>query len=257
MYIMRFVVFISLVLLMHACSTAPDKRAQVDQGPNQGPTAQQMFVAAEKAMADGEYKMAIEKFDALNAQYPYGEYAEQAQLDIIYAYYQNGDYALAGSAAQHYIHLYPRARHVEYAYYMVGVANFELQRGTILKYLPLDNSQRDTTSSMQAYNDFVNFTKAFPNSPYVADAKQRMIYLRNLFALKELRIANYYYEHRVYLAAANRASYLIKNFKQAPQAEEALVLLVKANQKLGLKKAARDALMVLKENYPETYRRLR
>src|SRR5205823_7319863 len=98
---------------------------------------------------------------------------------------------------------------------------------------------------MQAFYYFCNFADAFPHSPYVADAKQRMIYLRNLFALKELRIANYYFERGSYVAAANRASYLIKNFQQAPQAEDALVILVKANRKLGLKKSARDALMVL------------
>src|SRR3546814_14087131 len=91
-----------------------------------------------------------------------------------YLYYQNGDYALASAAATHYIHLYPRALHVDHAYYMVGVANFEMQRGTVLKYLPLDNALRDTTSSMQAYNDFVNFIHTFQNSPYVRSEVSRV-----------------------------------------------------------------------------------
>lgn len=215
-----------------------------------------LFVTGEKALANGKYDVAIERFEAINTQYPYGDYAQQAQVDLIFAYYKSQDYASAAAAADHFIHLYPRARKIDYVYYMQGVANFEEQRNTFMRYLPLDASLRDVSISMTAYNNFVTFINGFPHSPYVADAKQRMVALRNMFAQKELAVANYYFERKAYVAAANRASHIVKTYQQSPQVEQALVMMVKANRLLGMKKAANDALLVLKANYPASYKSL-
>lgn len=250
MNIARLVAILLTFILLSACSTSSNLEGRSDQPY----TAKQLFVTGEQALARGDYSTAIKQFDAINAQYPYGKYAQQAQLDIIYAHYESDDFVSAAVAAEHFIHLYPRAKHVDYAYYMLGVANFEQQRGFLTKFLPMDNSLRDTGASIEAYNNFKTLISYFPRSSYVADAKQRMIYLRNLFAQKELHAANYYYERGSFVAAANRASFIVQTYPQAPQVEQALVLLVNANRHLRLQKPANDALLVLKANYPESYK---
>lgn len=247
----RFVLLFLVVGLLSACSTFSGKKngdAQVSE--------RELYVTGERALADQKYDVAIEKFEAINTQYPYGDFTQQAQTDLIYAYYKSGDYTSAAAAADHFIHLYPRASKIDYVYYMQGVANFEEQKNSFTRYLPVDSALRDVSISMTAYNNFVAFIIAYPRSQYVADAKERLVYLRNMFAGKELAVANYYFERKQYVAAANRASHIVKTYQQSPQVEQALVMMVKANRLLGMKKAAADALLVLKTNFPASYKQL-
>lgn len=248
MKISRLVFVICLVLGLSACSSTPKN----DNELYSGVPAKQLFKAGEEAMANQDYDFAVKQFESLDAQYPFSKYSQQAQLDVIYAYYKSGDRASAVAAADRYIRLYPRSKHVDYAYYIKGVANFYQDRGIFTKFLPIDQSWRDPGTSLNAYDDFATLIRRFPDSPYVVDARQRMIYLRNMFAQRELHIGNYYYKRRAYVAAANRATYLLNNYHQAPQAEKALVLLIKADRKLGLKKPAADALATLRMNYPNS-----
>jgi len=220
-----------------------------DNGPYKGMTAKQLFVTAQDAMAKNEYASAAKRYEALDSMYPFSDYAERAQKDLIFAYYQNEDYPSSAATAERFIHLYPRAKDVDYAYYMKGLANFQQTRGTFAKVLPLDESWRDPGTQSQAYADFSVFVQRFPNSRYKANALQRMIYLRNMFAQRELNTSNYYFERKMYVAAAERASYLVKNYPQAPSAQPALVLLYKANMAMGLKKAAAEALAVYQATY--------
>ena len=217
-----------------------------------GYSAKQLFDYAESALAKSNYSDAIKRFEALDANYPFSKYAEQAQIDMVYAYYKNEDYASAAASADRYIHLYPRSQHTDYAYYIKGMSNFRQKRGAFATFLPLDESWRDPGTQKQAYDDFATLLKRFPKSAYVADARQRMVYLRNQLAKKEINIANFYMKRKMYVAASNRASYVIKNFSQADQTEAALELLYRANKALGLNDAAKDARTVLKASYPHS-----
>jgi outer membrane protein assembly factor BamD len=215
-------------------------------------TAKQIFDEAETALVDEDYSKAIRYYEALDAMYPFSEYSQQGMLDSIYAYYKNDDTALAAATADRYIHLYPRSPNVDYAYYMKGLADFEQPRGTLAKVLPLDASYRDPGTQLQAYTDFSVLVSRYPNSRYAPDARQRMVYLRNMFAQSELNVAEFYMQRKMYVAAANRSSYIVENYPQAPQSEKALVILIKADRALHLDQAADDALNVLKASYPQS-----
>jgi len=181
--------------------------------------------------------------------YPFSNYAEKAQSQLIYAYYENEEYPSAAATAERFIHLYPRAKDVDYAYYMKGLANFQQSRGTFAKWLPLDESYRDPGTQSIAYSDFATLIQRFPKSRYKANALQRMIYLRNMFAQRELNAAEYFMSKKMYVAAKGRADYLVKNYPQAPSKQKALVVMRDASLALGLKDAAHDAEKVYKATY--------
>lgn len=220
-----------------------------DNNPYQGMSAKQLFTLGEKEISQGEYTAASKHLEAMDTMYPFSDYAERAQLDLIYTYYKKEDYASSAATSERFIHLYPRSSRVDYAYYMKGLANFQQSRGTFANVLPLDESWRDTGTITQSYNDFTLLVQRFPNSRYKANAMQRLIYIRNLFAQRELNTSNYYFERKMYVAAVERAGYVVKNYPQSPSAEPALIIMYKANQALGLQQAANDALTVYKATY--------
>lgn len=240
----KFILIAGLLLTLIGCS-----KDQEETNPFQGVSAKQLYADAQKAMAKEQYTAAIKRLEALETLYPFNDYAEQAEIDLIYAYYKKGEYAATAATAEQFIHLYPRAKRVEYAYYMKGLANFQQTRGTMANVLPLDESWRDPGTQSQAYSDFATLVQKFPDGRYKANALQRMIYLRNLFAQHELNAAQYYFVRKMYVASRERASYLINTYPQAPSVKKALVLLYKANMAMGLKKAAQDALTVYQSTY--------
>ncbi len=220
-----------------------------DDNPYQGVSAKQLYADAQKQMSKEQYSAAIKRLEALDTMYPFNDYAEQAQIDLIYAYYKKEDYPSTAATAERFIHLYPRAKRVDYAYYMKALANFQQTRGALANMFPSDDSWRDPGTQSQAYSDFATLVQKFPDSRYKANSLQRMIYLRNMFAARELNTAQYYYERKMYVAAAERAGYLIKTYPQAISAQSALAILYHANQALGLKKAAADAQVVYRATY--------
>lgn len=222
-----------------------------DLGPFKGMTAKQLFTESKQALDKEQYSNAIKRLEAMETMYPFSKYAEQAELNLIYAYYQKEDYASCAASAERFIHLYPRATDVDYAYYMKGLANFQQPRGGLANILPMDESWRDPGTQSVAYSDFATLIEKFPKSKYKANALQRMIYLRNMFAQRELNAANDYFERKMYVAANERAGYLVKTYPQAPSAKEALAIIYRANLKLGLAKAAQDALTVYQATYHE------
>lgn len=246
---MQTLLLISFIFSLTACTPWWSRNADDDNGPYKGMSAKQLFTESQQAMAKEQYESAAKRLEALESMYPFNDYAEKAQMDLIYAYYMKGDYPSSAATAERFIHLYPRAKHVDYAYYMKGLANFQQTRGTMSTVVPLDESWRDPGTQSQAYSDFATLIQKFPDSRYKANALQRMIYLRNMFANRELNTAKYYYVRKMYVAAAERASFLVENYPQAPSAQQALVILYKANMALGLTKAAGDALAVYQATY--------
>lgn len=243
----KYLIIVLLGFLLAGCGTLPTP-SQVYRGQS----AEQIYHAGEAALAKDNYADAVQAFEALDSLYPFSAYVQPAQLDMIYAYYKNNDNASAGAAAERYIRLYPRSADVDYAYYLKGLSNYDVDRGWLQHYLPADPALREPATLRQAYQDFNELVRLFPHSKYAPDARQRMIYLRNMFGRYELRVAQYYFERKAYVAAINRANYVLSHYQSTPSTQGALVLLVKANRLLGLQHAADNALRTLKLNYPRS-----
>ena len=238
-----------LLILLSALSGCASTSTTMDV-PNtyRGQTAKQLFISAESALAKGDYHTATERFDALEILYPFGKYSERAHLSIIYAYYKSGDMPAAITAADRYIRLYPASRHIDYAYYIKGVANFEQDRGTLQRYIRTDLAERDPGTSRQAFEDFSQLIRLYPESEYVPDARQRMIYIRNLLARYEMHVGRYYYCRGAYVAAINRASNVLQHYRRSPSTLDALDLMAKSYGKLGLQDQANETLRIFYAN---------
>lgn len=245
--LIRYFVF-ACFLFMVGCKSWWNSDA--DNNPYKNMTEKQLYAEANSALQKKQYATAAKRYEAMESMFPFSNYAEQVELNLIYAYYKNEDYGAAAASAERFTHLYPRAKHVDYAYYMKGLADFQQPRGTFAAVFPMDESWRDPGSSVQAYSDFASLVQKFPDSRYTPDAMQRMIYLRNMFAQRELNTANYYYERKMYVAAIDRASGLVKNYPQAPSVKPALKIMYHANRALGLDSAAADAYKVYQATYP-------
>jgi len=237
---------ILLVLLTAGCGLLPE---QIDETKDW--SANKFYSEAKAALTEGDYETAIKHFETLQARYPYGRYAQQAQMEIVYAYYKYDEPESAIAAADRFIRLHPRHPHVDYVYYLKGLVNFERERGLIDRYLPQDPTQRDPGAARQSFLDFSELVRQFPDSKYAADAVQRMRYLRNNLAQYEVNVADYYMRRGAYVAAANRAKYVVENYPRTPANASALGIMAKAYKILKLEDLSDDALRVLKLNYPD------
>lgn len=213
-------------------------------------SAQRLYRAAKESLQNGDYETAIDYYEKLESRYPFGRLAEQAQLDVAYAYYKADEPASAVAAAERFIKLHPSHPNVDYAYYLKGLANFDQGKNLIDRIVKLDESARDTGAATQAFADFRDLTERFPSSRYAKDARQRMLYLKNMLAAHEIHVARYYVKREAYVAAANRARYVVENYPTTPSVPEALAIMVKAYRLLKLDDLADDALRVLRLNYP-------
>jgi outer membrane protein assembly factor BamD len=241
---LTFFLLLALILAASGCSLLPDK---IDETKNW--SASQLYTAAREQLKDHNYEKAIDYFEKLEARYPFGRYAQQAQLEIAYAYYKYDEPDQAIATADRFIKVYPRHPNVDYAWYLKGLTNFNRGKTIIDKLLPQDPSEHDTVTMRQAYDDFHQLTELYPNSIYAKDAGQRMVYLRNNLAGYEMHVADYYMRRKAYVAAANRAKYVIENYERTPSVPDALVVMVRAYRKLGETDLANDALKVLRLNF--------
>lgn len=230
-------------LLLSACAWMDTQKDET-----QGWSAQKIYTEASGAMKESDYQKAIKYYEILEARYPFGKYATQTQLDVAYAYYKYEEPESALAAADRFIKLYPKHPNVDYAYYLKGLVNYNRTLGFFDRYLPTDQSQRDAGANLESFKDFEKLLQEFPQSPYSADARQRMIYLRNNMALHEIHIATYYMKRGAYLAAVNRAKYVIENFQRTTAVNDALEILIVGYTELGLPKLAEDARRVLDLN---------
>jgi outer membrane protein assembly factor BamD len=217
-----------------------------------GWSAQRLYGEAKDAMADKSWEKAIKYFEKLEARYPYGRFAQQAQLEVAYAYWKDGERASAIAATDRFIKLYPNHENVAYAWYLKGLVNFN-ELGGMLSWLTTpDMSDRDPKAAREAFVAFREVVTRFPDSRYAPDAAARMRYLVNSLAANEVHVARYYMKRGAYIAAANRAQYAVQHYPQAPAVEEAMAILVKAYDSLGMKDLRDDAERVLLKNFPET-----
>ena len=244
----------ALLLGLNGCASNDDAYASY-----QHKSSAKIFAEAEKHLAHHDFKDAVSDLEALDGLYPFGPYAQQGQLEIIYAYYKDDSAAMALTAAQRYVHLYPRAADLDYAYYMQGLTNFEMGGGWLQNRLGLDRSSRDISNYQAAYDGFATLVARYPRSIYLADSLARMRFIRDIIANHEYEVAEFYWKRQAYVAAANRATGIVQHFQGAAEVIPAWGMLVRCNRRLGLQLAAKRDLQILAYNYPnsKTYKRLR
>lgn len=213
-------------------------------------SAERLYQEAKLNMENGDYETSIDYYEKLESRFPFGTLAQQAQLDVAYAYYKYDEPASAIAAADRFIKLHPRHPNVDYAYYLKGLVHFSQGRSFFDRFFPRDMSLRDPGAARDAFDAFSELVRRFPNSNYTEDASQRMVYLKNMLAQHEIHIANYYMRRGAYVAAANRARYVVENFQRTPAVPEALVVMAKAYSVMGLDELADDSVRVLRLNYP-------
>ena len=214
-------------------------------------TPEEHYAEAKAALADGLYEQAIKYYEKLESRYPYGKYAQQAQIEIAYAYYKSADPANAIAACDRFIKLHPNHPNVDYAYYLKGLVNFNEDIGFLGHVSNQDLTERDPKGMRESFDTFRTLINRYPNSIYAEDAHYRLAYLINAMAGNELHVARYYFKRGAYLAAANRAQQAIRAYPEAPAVEQALEMLIVSYEKLGMADLRGDALKVLALNYPE------
>ncbi|MGD1983474.1 MAG: outer membrane protein assembly factor BamD [Chromatiaceae bacterium] len=239
---LRLVWPLLLVLTLSACSAFRDKDETL------GWSQQRLFTEASDAMRAGNYELAIKYFEILESRYPFGKYAHQAQINVAYAYYRFAEPESALAAADRFIRLHPDHPATAYAFYLRGLVNFNRSLGFFDRFIPTDNSQRDPGAALDSYKDFAEVVRQFPESDYAEDAARRMLYLRNNLARHEINVARYYMRRGAFLAAANRADYVVRNFQRTPSLRDALEIMIDAYTELGMTDLAGDTQRVLALN---------
>src|SRR3954471_1136004 len=215
-----------------------------------GWSAQRLYGEAKDAMASKDWPRAVKYLEKLEARYPYGRFAQQAQLEIAYCNYKDGERAAALAAIDRFIKMYPNHAYADYAWYLKGLINFNDNFGILSNLATPDVSDRDPKSSRESFSAFKEVIARFPDSKYVPDATLRMRYLVNGLASHEVHVARYYMKRGAYLAAANRAQFVIEHYPQAPATEEAVFILVKAYDALGMNDLRDAADRVMRTNFP-------
>ncbi len=240
----KHLLLIAILGLTAACSSSDI----VDENLSE----KELYQQAQEDLDNSSYSSAVSKLKALESRFPFGRYAEQAQLNLIFAYYKSIEPEAAKSAAERFIRLHPQDPNVDYAYYLKGLTSFEQDRGIMARFLPLDLTKRDPGAARDSFNEFAQLTSRYPNSRYSPDAKKRMVYLRNLLAAYEIHAGHYYIKRQAYVAAASRGRYVVENFQETPAVADGLALMVEAYQRLGLTELAATSLETLKLNYPDS-----
>lgn len=240
---------IALLLVLVFTATAC-KRFKRDKDAEEGMPVEQIYEKAHGQMRNGNWNGAQATFKRLVAQYPYGPYTEQALMETAYAHYKSGNHEEAVSTIDRFIRTYPTHANVSYMYYLRGLANGNRDTVFLQQVWSLDPSRRDLATPTQAYNDFAIVAERYPNSRYAADARQRMVYLRNRFAQHELETALYYLRRDAWIAAATRARYLLETYPQSEYQNDAVAALAIAYTELGNTTLATDATRVLTQNEP-------
>jgi len=235
-----------LVLVLAASAGCASSRNGDDVDPDTN--AKRLYSDAERAMRSGNYTGAIGALENLTAIYPFSEEARQAQLNLIYAYWQNDQMDAAITAADRFILENPTHPRVDYALYMKGVARFPREAGPLERLFRVDMDKRPPGEMQNAFNVFAQLIQQHPESEYVADARQRMIYLRNRMAAHEISVAEFYMARSAYVAAINRVRNVLQSFQETPSVVPALEIMAAGYDALGLPELAADTREILAAN---------
>jgi outer membrane protein assembly factor BamD len=224
--------------------------APTELDDTKGWPAERIYEAGATAMSDKDYDKALGYFKKLESRFPHGKYATQAKLEIIYANFKKNDPVSTLVAADRFIKIHPNHPNVDYAHYLKGLATFN-ERGIIEKITKQNINDRDPKALKLSFAAFKDLTERYPKSRYYKDATQRMVYIVNTLAQHEMHVARYYMDRKAYLAALNRAKYVLEYYPKSDAVEDALVTMVSAYDYMDLTDLKEDSIRVLKTNYPE------
>ena len=241
--------FATFAFLVGGCSmfggdNAPDETV--------GWSAQKLYGEAKDAINNREGSKAIKDLEKLEARYPFGRYAQQAQLEVAYAHFKQGETASAISACDRFIRLHPNHPNIDYAYYLKGLVNFNEDLGLLGILGNQDLTERDPKAARESFDTFKELVTRFPESRYAADSAQRMNYLVNALAAHQVHVADFYLRRGAYVAAANRAQATINAYPNSPAREDALVTLIKSYDAMGMKDLRDDTERVMRANFPNS-----
>lgn len=240
---MRFALILTALLTLAGCASTPDT-AELTEAEH--------YRQAHETLEKDAFLAAIEELEEVRSRFPYGEYAEQVQMDLIYAHFRNHDYPATIAAAQRFIRDHPNHERLDYPLYMKGLANFYLDRGLLNRIFPRDRAARDMQSGKDAFSAFRELVNRFPDSEYAPDARARMLFTRNNLAEHELHAARFYARRGAPIAAANRARQVVVHYQRTPAVPEALAIMTRAYQELDRKELAQQSLAVLRLNWAES-----
>jgi outer membrane protein assembly factor BamD len=249
-------VLLVLGLALAGCSTKPQHPGQPPGQPpaatSAAPGVDQLYAQAKDDMASGAWDSAIKTLERIEGRAAGTVLAQQAQLDLAYAYWRSGERAQALAAIERFIKLNPSSPALDYALYLRGVINFNDDIGVMGSLAGQDLAERDPRASRDAYQAFKQLVTQFPDSTYADDARMRMDYILNTLAEYELYVARYYFRRGAYVAAVNRAQQALTDFEGAPATEEALYIMVQSYDRLGLDTLRDDANRVFQKNFPNS-----
>ena len=237
-------VAVVLAALIAGCASTEDKTA------NQSPT--KIYADARDELSSNNYDKAIPLFEKLEGRAAGTPLAQQAQLEKAYAQYKSNDQAAALATIDRFLKQHPASPAVDYALYLKGIVNFNDNLGPFAFVARQDLSERDQKAAKESFESFRDLVNRFPDSKYSGDARARMRYIVNSLAAYEVHVARYYYSRGAYVAAANRAQNAINDYQEVPALEEALFILVRSYEALGMTQLATDARRVMEKNYPKS-----
>ena len=248
MIVRRFAYLLILPLILNSCGLFSDDE---DDDEFRGLSSEEQFYRrAIEQLNSRNIQGAISTYQALESRFPFGKFAEQAQIEIVYAYYENNDTEAARAAADRFIRLHPDSKNVDYAYYMKGLSSFSDGGGIFSRFLPIDETKRDPGRAEESFSDFAQMLALYPDSKYAADARARMVFLRNNLAGYEIHVANYYLDRKAYVAALRRGQYVVENFQGTPAVADGIAIMIECYLRLGLNDLADTSLKLLTTNYP-------
>jgi outer membrane protein assembly factor BamD len=242
----RILVALAISLLIVGCAS------QTEQDETRGWSADKLYLEAKSEQSSRNFTRAVKLFETLESRYPYGRYAQQAQLEIAYTHYKDQEPELALVAIDRFIKQNPTHISVDYAYYLKGLINFNESQGMLSSLAQQDMSERDPKAALDSYEAFRQMVTLFPQSRYASDAKLRMGYLIGALANHELHVARYYYRRGAYLAAINRSKTLLQTYSNTKQTEGGLAVMYHSYDQLGLIQLRDDTQRVLLQNFPNT-----
>ncbi len=231
--------------MLSACGTAPqDEFAKI--------SPDKLYADAKDDANDGNFETAIKKLEKVEARASGTLLAQQAQIDLAYAFYKTGEKAQALAKLERFIRLHPTSPALDYAFYLQGLINFNDDLGLFGRWAKQDIAERDQQASKDAYEAFRQLIDRFPGSKYAEDARLRMNHIVNTLAAGEVRVAAFYLRRGAYLAAVNRAQQAVKDYRQSPAIEEALWIMSQSYEQLGLIDLRDDTRRVLKASFPDS-----
>jgi outer membrane protein assembly factor BamD len=245
--LVRRLAVLVVVIVLGGCGLLPEVKDEFATY-----SAERLYKTAHDAMSEGNYTRAIKLFEALESRFPYGRYAQQAILETAYANYRVGETAAAIAASDRFIRTYPNHPNVDDAYYLKGLVNFREDQGLIGYVYELDLSEREPKGMRDSFVAFKELVVKFPESRYAQDSIERMKYLTNSLAMYEVNVARYYYNRGAYVAAVNRAQGALVFYPRTPANEDALDILAKSYDVLGLVQLREDTEAILKRTFPDS-----